>query len=98
MTGDERNWSLGWLLSHTWAREVEENLLLLAGGLLFSDDVSVQELVADVGQNGGTARRDAALGHEDQEAEQVIAKVLGGGEVGAFGEEILREVGGVIGK
>ena len=78
------------------AGEVEEDLLGLVVRLFFGDDVGEQELVADVGENGGAARRDAAFGHE--EAEKALAKVLGGGEVGAFGEEVLGEVGGVNGK
>lgn len=80
------------------AREVKDDLFGLVAGLLFGDDVGMQELVADVHQNGGAARRDAALGHEDEEAEEVVAKVFGRGEVFAAGEEILGEVGRVIGK
>ena len=60
--------------------------------------MGVKELVADVGEHGSAAGRDAAFSHEDEEAEEVFAKVLGGGEVPAVGEEILREVGGVIGE
>jgi len=80
------------------AGEVEDDLGLLAGGFFFGGDVGMKELVADVGENGGAAGRDAAFGHEDEEAEEVFAKVLGGGEVPAVGKEILREVGGVIGE
>ena len=79
------------------AREVVDDLGLLAGGFFFGGDVGVEELIADVGENGGAAGRDAAFGHEDEEAEEVFAKVLGGGEVSAVGEEILGEVGKVAG-
>jgi len=78
-------------------REVEDDLLGLVGHFLFGDDVGMQQLVGDIGENGGAAGRDAAFGHQDEEPSEVFAKVFGRGEVSAVGEEICREVGGVIG-
>ena len=59
--------------------------------------MGMQELVRDVGENGGAARGDAALGHQDEEAGEEFAEVLGGGEMRVGREEVCGEVGGVTG-
>src|SRR5215471_11330670 len=56
----------------------------------------MQELVGDVGENGGAARGDAAFGHQDEEAGKEFAQVFGGGELGMIGEEVFGEVGRVL--
>ncbi len=61
------------------------------------DAVGMQELVGDVSENGGAPGRHAALGRLDEEVGKEIAEVFRGGEMGMAGEEVLGEVGGVIG-
>jgi len=65
--------------------------------LLQDDAVGIQQLVGDVGKDRGTARRDAAFGHQDEEAAKEFAEVFGGGELRMSREEVFGEVGGVIG-
>ena len=78
------------------ARKIEDELGLLVGGFLFSGDVGMQELGGDVGQNRGAAGRDVAFRHEDEEASEIFAKVLGGGELEWTSEEVFGEVGEVV--
>jgi hypothetical protein len=56
----------------------------------------VEELVGDVGQDGGAAGRDAAFGDEGEEAGEELADVRADGELGEFGEEVGREVFRVV--
>jgi hypothetical protein len=46
----------------------------------------VEELVADVGENGGPTRGDAAFGDEDEETGEELADVYTGVEFGKLGE------------
>jgi len=57
----------------------------------------MEKLVGDKREDGGAAGRDAALGHEDEEAREEEANVRGGSEFGKFREKIGGEVGGVTG-
>jgi hypothetical protein len=82
------------------AREVEDDFLGLVVQFLFfllDDAVGMQELVGDVGENGGAAGRDAAFGGMDEEAGKKFAQVFRGGEMLVAGEEVLREVVRVTG-
>jgi hypothetical protein len=54
--------------------------------------MGVEELVGDVGEDGGAAGRDAASGDEREESAEKLADVRAGGELGEFGEEIGGEV------
>jgi hypothetical protein len=56
----------------------------------------VEELVGDVGKDGGAAGRDAAFGDEGEEAAEELADVDAGGELGEFGEEVGGEVFRVV--
>ena len=56
----------------------------------------MQELVGDVGEDRSAAGRDAAFGHEDEEASEIFAKILGGGEFEWTAEEVFGEVGEVV--
>ena len=58
--------------------------------------VGVEELVGDVGEDGGAARGDAAFGDEDEEAGEEKFYIEGGIEFGELGEEIGGEVFGVV--
>ena len=71
-------------------RDVEDDLGVFLGGSGFEGDgaVGVQELVGDVGLDGGAAGRDAAFGDEGEEAAEELADVGASGELGEFGEEI----------
>jgi hypothetical protein len=55
----------------------------------------MEELIGDVRENGGATRRDAALGHQNEQTRQELAKVHEG-KSGEIGKEICGEVGGVI--
>ncbi len=54
--------------------------------------MGVEELVGDVGQDGGAARGYAAFGDEDQEAVEKSIDVRSGIELRQFGEEFWGEV------
>src|SRR5712692_1135844 len=87
---------MGFMLVALGARQIEDNLLWLFGlSILFALDgaVGVEELVGDIGKDGGAAGGDAAFGDEDQEAGEKLADVRAGGELGEFGEEVGGEVG-----
>jgi hypothetical protein len=64
---------------------------------LFAFDalVRVEELVGDVGEDGGAARGNAAFGDEGEETGEELADVHGGIELGELGEEVGGEVFGV---
>ena len=55
----------------------------------------MEELVDDIGENGGATRGDAALGHQDEESCEELPEVHGG-MYGEIGEEIRREVGRIL--
>ncbi len=52
----------------------------------------VEELVGDVGEDGGAARGYAAFGDEDQEAVEKLVDVRGGIKLREFGKEFRGEV------
>ena len=54
--------------------------------------VGVEELVGDVGEDGGAAGGDAAFGDEDHQPGEELVDVDGGVELGEFGEEVGGEV------
>jgi hypothetical protein len=58
--------------------------------------VGVEKLVGDVGQDRGTARGNATFGDENEEPGEKLVDVDGGVELGELGEELRREVEGVI--
>src|SRR5260370_39895084 len=56
----------------------------------------VEELISDVGENGGAARRDAASGNQSEEPAEKLAEINRGRELGELGEESGREVVGIV--
>ena len=54
--------------------------------------MGVEELVGDVGKDGGAARGYAAFGDKDQEAVEELVDVRGGIELREFGEEFREEI------
>ena len=72
---------------------LDDDGLFLAEGA-----VGVEELIGDVGEDGGAARGDAALGDEDEEAGEELVDGDSGVEFGGLGEEIGGEVFGVAGR
>jgi hypothetical protein len=80
------------------AGDVDDDLRLFFDGLGFEDDgaVGVEELVGDVGEDGGAAWGDATFGYEEEKAGEELADVGAGGEFGEFGEKVGGEVFGVI--
>src|SRR5260370_30791658 len=56
----------------------------------------VEELSSDVGENGGAARRDAWSGNQSEEPAEKLAESNRGRELGELGEEIGREVFGIV--
>src|SRR6266478_4748962 len=58
--------------------------------------VRVEKLIGDVGENGGAPRGDAAFGHQSKEAGEKLAEIDGGRELGEVGEEVGREVFGIV--
>jgi hypothetical protein len=53
-----------------------------------------EELIGDVGEDGGTARRDAVLGDEQEKAGEEIVDVGGGVELAESGGEGVGKIGG----
>jgi len=54
--------------------------------------VRVEKLVGDVGEDGGAAGGDGALGDELEEPGEELTDVYASGELGEFGEELGGEV------
>jgi hypothetical protein len=81
------------------AGEIEdEGLRLVFQFFLFEyDGVGMKELGGDVGEDRGAARRDAAFGHQDEEASEIFAQVFSRRELEWAVEKVFREVGEVIG-
>jgi hypothetical protein len=50
--------------------------------------VRVEELIRDVSENGGAPRRDAAFGDQGEEADEKLAEINRGRELGEFREEV----------
>jgi len=81
----------GVLLVAIGARHIEDELLgLVAYRIGFTGDgtVGVEELVGDVGEDGGAARGDAAFGDKDEEPGEKLVDVDAGVKFGEFGEEV----------
>jgi len=57
--------------------------------------VRVEELVGDVGKDGGPAWGDAALGNQDEQPGKKLADIRARGELGEFREQVGGEVFGV---
>jgi hypothetical protein len=77
------------------ARHVKDDSLgLVVYGIGFEENgaVGVEELVGDVGEDGGAAGGDATFGDKDQEPREELVDVDGGVELGEFGEEVGGEV------
>jgi hypothetical protein len=64
----------------------------LAIDLALDGDQGVEELVGDVGENGGTARGDAVLHDENEELGEELVDLVGGLEVVELDQEIGGEV------
>jgi hypothetical protein len=77
---------------------VDDSDGLFVGGIGFEDDgaVRVEELVGDVGQDGGATGGDAAFGDENEEAGEELVDVNGGVELGELGEKVGGEVFRVV--
>jgi len=58
--------------------------------------VGVEELVGDVGQDGGAARGDAAFGDENEEPGKKLVDVNAGIEFGELGEKVGGEIFRVV--
>ena len=71
------------------ARSVEDNL----GGFVLGLGNAAQQKVADVGDDGGAARRDAILRSEDEEAREDVIDVVGSIKFGHLADESGAEVG-----
>jgi len=79
---------------------VDDSDGLLVSGIGFEDDsaLGMEELVGDVGEDGGAAGGDAAFGDEKEEAGEELVDVDGGVELelGELGEKVGGEVFRVI--
>ncbi len=73
-------------------RGVEDVLHRIVVDLALDGDEGVEELVGDVGKDGGAAYGDAVLHHEDEEFGEKLIDLLGGLEV----VELDQEVGGEV--
>jgi hypothetical protein len=78
--------------------EVEFKAFFLGlDGIVAGDGaMGVEELVGDVGHDGGAAGGNAAFGDEDEETGEKLVDVETGAELGEFGEEIGGEVFRVV--
>jgi len=77
------------------ARQIHDDFLGLVVQFLFfllDGAVGMQELVGDVGENGGAPRGHAAFGRLDEEAGKEFAQVFGRAEMGEAAEEVFGEV------
>ena len=78
------------------AREIPDDFLWLAVRFFLDGAVRVQELVGDVGEDGGPAGGDAALGNQDEQPGEKLADICARGELGEFREQVGGEVFGVV--
>ena len=67
---------------------------VMGGGFLFHGGDGAEELVGDVGQDGGAAGADAVLGEKEQKAGEEVVDGSGGGESGQSAGERGGEIGG----
>ena len=58
--------------------------------------VRVEELIGDVSEHGSAPRRHAAFGDQGEEAGEKLAEIDSGRELGEVGEEVGREVFGIV--
>jgi len=91
----------GMVLLVGWARDIadldhRDLFLELEKVFAVNGAMAVEELVGDVGQDGGAARGDAAFGDKDQELGEKLVDVDGRVELGEPGEEFRGEVEGII--
>jgi hypothetical protein len=80
------------------ARKVEDDLLGLGVEFAVDGAVGVENLIGDVGHDGGAARSDAALGDEDEEAREKLVDGEGGVKFGGLRQEVGGEVFEVAGR
>jgi len=83
-----------------WARNVPNDFWgdifrVVVLGFFFHGGEGAEELVGDVGQDGGASGRDAVLGEKEQEAGEEVVDGGGGGEFGEAGGEGGGEIGGL---
>jgi hypothetical protein len=80
-----------------WAGDIEDVFNVLrsfgGGGLAFYGGHGAEDLVGDVGQDGGAAGRDAIFGEKEEQAGEEFVDGAGGGEF----FEAAGEGGGEIG-
>lgn len=82
--------------SRVWG-EIEDELLGLIFHFLVDGAVGMEELVGEVAEHGGAARRDASPGDLNDEAREEFLDVLAGGEFVEFWEELGEQVFGIAG-
>ncbi len=56
----------------------------------------MEELIGDVSEHGSAPRRHAAFGDQGEEAGEKLAEIDSGRELGEVGEEVGREVFGIV--
>ena len=77
--------------------DVDDVLVVAAGGFMVDDLEAAQDEAERVGDDGGAARRKAAAGGEDDEVGQGGVNFLGGPELGGGGaEEVGRKVARIV--
>jgi hypothetical protein len=82
------------------ARKVEDDFLGFGVEFAVDGALGVEDLVGDVGHDGGTARGNTAFGDEDEEAGEILVDGESCVEFGGFGEEVggeVFEVDGLLG-
>jgi hypothetical protein len=80
------------------ARKVEDDLLGLGVDFALDGALGVEDLVGNVGHDGGAARGDAAFGDENEEAREILVDGEGGVKFGGLREKVGREVFEVAGR
>src|ERR1700686_1066252 len=77
----------------TW--HIEDDGGFVAMFFLIDGGEGAEELVGDVGEDGGAASGDFVLGEEEEQAGEEVVDLDGGGEVGKVGGEGGSDFGGV---
>jgi len=77
------------------ARQIPDDFLWLAVRFFLDGAVRVEELVGDIGEDGGPAGGDAAPGDQDEQPGEELADIHARGELGEFREQVGGEVFGV---
>src|SRR6266481_7083932 len=87
--------SLGWGGTVTlWTGHVEDDGGVLAIFFFGDGGEGAEELVGDVGEDGGAAGGDFVLGEEEEQAREEVVDLGGGGEVVEVGGESGGDFGG----